>query len=196
MSDAQWAEYRKYADRVTIWIRPVKLPGDEHSDGDRFIIADGAAWDQDWLVREIESIAFAGEYSASYALDFRESRTSWGAAGATYEIVLQIAQWATTSATWDALKLVAGRMAERLAGKRDHNTRPVTEEEAEGRATWIASTQYGEDYQSLQVQSIEVRNETAATVELVGSKGWRYEFDIELENNLVALVRTKKSRIS
>lgn len=151
-----------------------------------------------WLVGEVESIAktVTDETASPHVLKFRSTQFEWGASGATYEILLFIAQWAATSLAWDATKAVARKMNDRLRGDelRPESIQPLTNEEVEGRARWLIQERYKEDITGLEVQAVELRLPDAATVELRADSGWVYEVDFDLECELVVVSRIKRRR--
>lgn len=200
MSDDEWVEYHNYADRVTIVIGPAsqseRSDEEEWNEEEWIVVAEGAAWSQDWLIRQVESITSTEidgkPVHLSYILDTSLKRTSWGAAGATYEIVLLIAQWAAASFAWDGLKAIAQRMDTKLREERLNPIEPLTDQEVESRARWVISSRYHEDFSELEIKLVEIVDQRSATVILTSKSGWTYECNIGLETNLAFIGRIKK----
>lgn len=201
MSDEDWAAYRSYADQVIVALTPVESPDQEDTGEEWVIVSHGAAWEQNWLVREVESIGLGttsvnGEFvRGDYVLRVRETRFSWGADAASYQILLLLAQWAATSAAWDVLKSVASKMATRLsADESELPLEPLTDNEVENRGRWFIQARYGEDSGQLETSSVEITGGHSATVVLVSRTGWSYECDLAIESQLVTIGRVKKFR--
>ena len=181
-ADDEYQRYRGYADQMVIFVRPIaSLTDQEVPAGDCwFILAiGGASWDKDQLIRGAEQLVAPQPYE----LKVRDTHTSWGFDAASYEISLQVAEWALTSAAWDVLKALVRQLANRLRGQ-GKEAQSLSVLEVEGRAQWIISELYAEEYQDLQISSTEIRDEVSATIELVG-RYWRYEVDLELVDGLV-----------
>lgn len=202
MSDAAWSSYRSYADRVLVRIKLVGSAADDaESIEEWFIESSGAAWEPDWLVRNVEAIpmnAGAGDQDvpAEYYIEVRERRMNWGAAGAVFDILLGLASWAATSVAWDATKSLAGQMYQRLssANRNELVSRPLTDAEAAERATWLIASNYDEAAAALSIQSVELAGSTA-TVVLTSPTGWSYECDLEHHDDLVIVTRVRRSRL-
>jgi hypothetical protein len=203
-----WRSYRDSADLVTIVVRPVESPEqiDDEDAADTaeqwVVVSNGANWDQQWLVQEVEALglSFPGgqaERRGDYVLRVNETRFSWGADTAQYEILLWLAEWAATSAAWDLLKGVSKKMASRLNDSRETTaTEFLTDVEAEARARWLLSRRYGENDGSLVLETIETRDDGTATVSFSSPSQWEYEVDLILEDGIVTMARVKRSRRS
>jgi hypothetical protein len=198
----EWASYRNYADSVRVSIVPIEHPMYEDDAPESWVIeSHGAAWDQDWLVREVYGISRASalperEMAGEHVLKVQETHFSWGADAAAYEILLLIAQWAATSLAWDAAKGLAGRMQKRLRGREEDagEAVPLTEEDAEFHVRHAINSRYSEPIDHLELVSLELTGSSVATVVLRATSGWTYECDLEVIGRDVAITRIKRSR--
>lgn len=201
LTDEQWTTYRNCADRVTVSIVPLEHPvyGDEATEA-WVIVSPGAAWNVDWLVREVQALTAAASSQndqppGEHVLELREQHFNWGADAASYEILLFLAQWAATSAAWDATKALARKMQEKLDAKHQEVLeRPLTEDEVEARARWIISARYKEPEERLMLLSVEIKLPANATAVFRAPSGWRYECDLVALGNQVVISRIKRIR--
>ncbi len=198
--DDPWEAHHNYADLVTIVVTPVESPEETEGLEQWIVVSNGAAWAHDWLVREVEALALRFDTSGTerrgdYVLRVNQTRFSWGADAAQYEVLLWLAQWAATSAAWDALKALSKRMARHLSTAESANTaNSLTETEAEYRARWLLNQRYNEAPDALTLVSIECNADGAAALVLTSSSGWRYELEFNVEDGLVSITRIKRSR--
>jgi len=200
-SDESWAAYRNYADRVTVTVVPVDHPSADHEADDAWVlISNGAAWDHDWLLRHVHELAALdpdehGGAEAPHILEVGERHSSWGADAAAVDILLFLAQWAATSAAWDATKALATRMQRRLDdGEASETEQPLTEAEAEARARWTTTARWKIAEDQLELVSIEIEPPAKAAVVLIDNNGWRYECDLVAIGNNVTTSRLKRCR--
>jgi hypothetical protein len=202
VTNDEWSSYRNYADSVRISVVPVEHPMYEDDASEAwFIQSHGAAWDQDWLVRQVYEISRAAaspehEMAGEHILKVEETHFSWGADAAAYEILLLVAQWAATSLAWDATKGLAILMQRRLR-ERDQGaseTIALTEDDAEFRVRNAVKARYGDPSETLELVSLELKGSTSATVVLRAPSGWTYECDLEVIGENVAITRIKRSR--
>lgn len=200
MNDAEWERYRNYADQVVIAVIPIDTPMDQdEADEEWLAISPGAGWSQEWLVREVESIALDFQQDgqpmpADHILKVRENRFSWGADAATTEILLWITSWAATSASWDLLKALTLRMSGKLSEETSEPDRPLTADEVEGRARWIVQARFDEEMGSLELLAVETRDDGASVTLRSPNSGWTFEVDLALDQGIVAIARVKKRR--
>jgi hypothetical protein len=101
-----------------------------------------------------------------YVVDVERTHYEWGAEGATETIILWLADVALSGLTFEALKLAFKRVIEKAttSGLPGH---PVTRREAEERARWAISSDYG-------VPDIELR--ITETTEVPGMS-WDFRFE-------------------
>lgn len=201
-ADAAWKSHHNYADLVTIVVTPIETPDETDGPEQWIVVSHGAAWDQDWLVREVEALGLSFhedhvDRRGDYVLRVNQTRFSWGADATQCEVFLWLAQWAATSAAWDALKSVSKRMAARLQD--DGSATPakaLTEAEVDARARWLVSQRYQEVSDSLTLTSIETRADGTASIIFNAPSGWTYELDLSLDEALVTVARVKRSKTS
>lgn len=203
MSEQEWQEYRNSPNQVLVVVTPTEYPGQGPADSEWILASTEAAWSPEWLTKEVESIPLGlseetqGLPSSPYSLQARETRFNWGADAASFAVFLEIAQWAATSAAWDALKAVARKMSDRINADTEHQEdQELSDNEAEARARWLIHVRYEEDFGSLELISIEAFYPDSCTVVLRGNNGWTYECDLALTNGIVTLGRIKKSKTS
>ena len=198
-TEDRWAEHREYADRTTVQVDLIEDHTSlETSDAKWLVIANGSPGDREWLVREVELLALDGtrrgqSEPATYLLDTVSRRTSWGADGATLEIVLGIASWAGSSLAWDALKAIALKLRERLkGGPVPQSESNLAESEAIERAYWIVAQRYKENQPELDLVYCEANGPSAVVRYRSDDTGWVYEVHLETLEGLVYTAMCKR----
>jgi hypothetical protein len=187
-----WENYRNWADEVTVRLKFVTdQTGAEVVEEWTMIPAGSAAWSQDWLVREVESLGHDPDTGAPmYILQVRESKASWGFDAATQQILMDVSAAVLGAAAWESLRALAKKLAQKI---RDRGEPPMdlSEGEAENRARWMLSERYEIPEEGLQLKSIEVEG-LRASAELVGPDRTTYHVGLELVDGLVTIQRTRR----
>ncbi|MEV0794501.1 hypothetical protein [Kribbella sp. NPDC050459] len=187
-----WEKYRNWADEVTVRLTFVTdQTGSEIVEEWTMVPAGSAAWSQDWLVREVESLGHdpdSGE--PMYILKVRETKASWGFDAATQQILMEVSAAVLGAAAWEGLRALAKKVAERI---RDRGERPTTlsEEEAENRVRWLLSERYKIPDDGLRLKSIETDG-VRASAQFIGPDGSTYQVGLELVDGLVTIDRTRR----
>ena len=200
MNDDESSAGRRFFDRVSVTVSVLKRHDDPEPLEQWFIVADGAAWDVDWLTRQVQEIPLSSltrdpAPSPDHYIDIHERRHEWGASGALIDIVLGVASGVATNAAWDAMKALARLMGQRLRDERNSSrvVQPLDEGEAVSRARWLIEQKYGESAELLHLDSVEIIGGTRSVICMHSSSGWAYELDLELNEGLVTLARIKRS---
>jgi hypothetical protein len=198
----QWAAYRNYADHVLVAIAGIEMPDEDFGACEYLILSHGANWSQDWLVREVSEIAISRDEGGApvatpHILQVRSTNFEWGPSSAAYEIILLISTWAATSAAWDATKLLARKLYERLAEAERIAGDAIkpSEMEIENRAKWLIASRYQENSPTLKLESLEYTNDSSKfTVVIVAESGWTYELELEWVDEVVVVARVKRTQ--
>jgi hypothetical protein len=195
-TDETWSAYRNYADQVIVNVRPVESPADEEGDEEFVILSGQAQWNQDWLVREVESLGYVRLNETSrepaYSLSIQERHTSWGADAASYTILLLVAQWALSSGLWDAVKLLGGKIASKALSPGDQPDAPLDEDEAVRRAKVVLYNRYSKPPDLLKLKSVELVEASRANLVFVDERANQYECDLIAKGPSVSVARIKK----
>jgi hypothetical protein len=136
------------------------------------------------------------EMFGDHVLHVKETHFSWGADAAAYEILLFLAQWAATSAAWDAAKALAMTMQRRIRvrAERTDEAVPLTDEDVERRALNAITDRYAESPDNLKLISAELRGASSASVVFRAASSWTYECDLEVFGEEVSITRIRRSR--
>ena len=188
----QFEQFRRYADRVTVNVRGLGEDRDPDQGHDWFVVTDGAPWDPDWLLRQVEALGYrhyGDEREPVYGLELTERRVEWGASAAVIQVVLQ---------TMLAIGLEEGvrSLARVLAGKLRESGRPdeysLDEDEAVNRARWLVTARYRVEDGALAVLSTSTREDGGASVALRDDAGNTYRCSMRLEEGLVLMAEVER----
>lgn len=147
------------------------------------------AWTRDWLVREVERLAWHDNERVSSNLRLRQDSINWGASASGYSVILQIAEWIgsgiTGSVAYHGFKNLIRLMRSRMEAAGFPRVAPLTRDEAISRARWRVSSAYdvGEDGLRLVAEDHDIERETW-TITLTDSARTQYEVTLGIIDGL------------
>jgi hypothetical protein len=203
-TDERWAEWRDYADSVNVIIEFTQdLTSPVNAESWVLTPKSEAAWSQDWLQRQLVELATEDMSVGQglYTLDTRDQKTSWGATGAAYEIVLTLLEATLTAATWEGVKYVAKNMAAKIREQTrekgwdsDFARGRVDDHQAEWSARYRVQLRRNTGTpHDLVLKSMAMDDDGGSTVVLYdGEAGIAYEVEVALIDGLVEMSRIRK----
>ncbi|WP_152990645.1 hypothetical protein [Sphaerimonospora mesophila] len=151
---------------------------------------EGPAWTRDWLLREVDRLAWQGDERVSHDLEFRQDSFNWGTSSSGYSVILQVAEWVGSgvagSTAYDAFKNLVRLMRSRMhTTGLPCNDSPLGRDEAIFRAQWAISKAYGLDLETLRLVSEDhdVEQETWV-IALVDKAETEYEVTLGIVDGL------------
>lgn len=199
-----WRQYRNYADQVWLEFRFVEHPT-APSEEDWLVLAQGAAWDQDWLVSRIEELGHAPPQQVEgepprplgeplYHMRIQDTKSSWGADGAALQVLVDVSIGVLGSAAFEGMKRLTREMADRLRGETQISPQgALTEDEAVERVRWMVSRRYSVPEIGLSLRSVELRShDGAATVQLTDESGTTYSCNLVTLDGLVSFAKVRR----
>jgi hypothetical protein len=136
--------------------------------------------DPDETGREILLAVDPASLGVSFVMETRRSYYSWGVEGASWTVVLNVAESAITTAP---AQMIGDLMLDLVQQRGQPNTtrRPLPLQDASERACWLVSRRYGGPEQEYQVLADQRREaEGGWSIELGAPDGTRYDVDLGL----------------
>lgn len=191
----QYDSWKDYADRADVVVCFGSNMGTETVDEYWFITPETeATWPQEWLRRCLLELAGG----APHVLELRDTRVSWGASGANYEIVLTLTEGVMVTATYEGLRWIARSMTERVKEAWQQDVTEPSDASLAQAARYAVNLRAAKTLSGsrtdLDVRSIR-RDRDLAVVELLDAdKGVEYEVIVEQVGGAIVLGKVRTVR--
>jgi hypothetical protein len=194
-----WLKYKNYADHVWVELRFLPWAGAEESVEDWVLsLNPGAEFDQDWLLRHIESLGYQeptpGDYHIGqpvYNMEIIGRKFSWGAEVSTFSILMDVGIGVLGNAAWEGIKAIRTQLANKM--KRDRlAVQPLGEQEAVERTRWILGRKYELREEQLFHVAVEMSH-SDAIVTMTDEVGVAYRVQLVESDGLVLLARISRT---
>lgn len=197
--DPAYRPGKDYFDRVAIVVRFKEWAGAPDNDEAWLIETYGAAWSKDWLTEQVEDLAAAEGGGCcgrgAYFLETRDRKTEWGASGASFEILLTLAENMLSDATWAGLGVLAMHLRSKLKERSEWGVfdEKLTDEDVRETAIRAVVTLQDVEPQQLNVRSVERSANDSLLVNVQETAtGRQYTVEVKNGHGSARLARIRK----